>query len=162
MPEFKKSVEVAPKVVAEPPTEFVKMPRTASEVEVARLKLAAAVKVVAAVEVALPLITQPPDPELKMMFVNVEDPGAMLLPKVVALKVTVPPLEANIPEDAMRDPPTENVPAGKVVVPATNVMFFTAVALVSMNDHEPPAPAKVILYALEPLRRTVCADVPLK
>ena len=159
---MRKSVEVAPNVVAEPPTELVKPPRTASEVEVARLKLAAAVIVVEAVEVALPAITHPPEPELKIMFANVDEPGVIELPSDVELKVTVPALEANAPPLFVKEPPTEKVPDGKVVVPATNVIFLAAVALVSMKDHVPPAPAKVILYALEPLSRTVCAEVPLR
>ena len=65
MPELRKRVELA-NVVAAPPTELVKVPRTASEVEDARVKEEAALILVLLVDVALPLTVQPPDAELKM------------------------------------------------------------------------------------------------
>ena len=58
MPELRKSVEPVNTVLA-PPTELVKVPRTASDLPDAKVKLDALLRVVLLVEVAFPFIVHP-------------------------------------------------------------------------------------------------------
>ena len=100
-----------------PPTLLVKAPRTASEVEVAKVMLEAAVTVVLLLEVALPVMVQPPEELLKRMPEKLDEPGVMVLPTLVEMKETVPLALLNAPV-LVNEPPTESVPTGSVVVPA--------------------------------------------
>jgi hypothetical protein len=62
----------------------------------------------------------------------------------VAVNLTVPLLWVNPPLVAIHDPPTANVPDGRVDVPASNRTLFVLVAEASRNDHEPAVPLKYV------------------
>ena len=84
------------------------------------------------------------------------------MPRLVEVKETVPPLAATAPPMLAQLPPTDSVADGSVVVPVWKVIVWVAVAFVSRNVHAPPAPAKVMLKALDPPSCTCWAVVPLK
>jgi hypothetical protein len=133
-------------VVAAPPTEFVNVPPTASVLFGESVKLVAAVIVVSPVDVALCDTVQPPAELLNVTPPNVEMPGSMVFPVVVALKSTVLVVAAVKPAPVVvQEPPTVNVPVGSVVVPCRIVKSRVAVALVSVMVQPPPTPSTRML-----------------
>ena len=86
----------------------------------------------------------------------------MLFPVALELNLTVPLLLRKSPNVETNEPPTVINPDGSVVEPLVKVIVLVDVALVSTNDHvPPPVPAKVILYAFEPLSFIVCVFIAL-